>query len=470
MIKKIKSLIREFGTLSIGLSLALVTLMGVSIAKGWSEPTAPFPGGNLEAPINISLTGQTKTGPLQVNGFWNNGDTLLDHNLTLAKTVDATTGVIYSGTDRFIHNYGELGEFNFFAGVNAGNFTMSGGGNVAVGDSDLSNNTTGHSNTSIGYIALPSNTTGSWNVANGSNALRHNTTGNSNIATGFEALFYNTSGHDNIADGTKALLFNTTGSYNSAVGSMALFSNTVGIYNTAMSYAALTNNITGSYNSAVGSQALSSNTTGIYNIAMGTAALNSNILGNYNTAVGSAALMSNNSGNYNTAVGAFALISNNIGGSYNTALGYNSGVTINNLTNATAIGYNAKVGNSNNVRVGDENITWIGGKVAWSPASDVRLKKEIKDSDLGIEFIKTLRPVSFRWKQGDNGVNYGFIAQEIEKALAGTEAGMVSTAGDEMQTKSLRYTDLIAPLVKAVQEQQQQITELKSQIEVLKNK
>ncbi|PIP26991.1 MAG: hypothetical protein COX30_04315, partial [Candidatus Moranbacteria bacterium CG23_combo_of_CG06-09_8_20_14_all_39_10] len=80
------------------------------------------------------------------------------------------------------------------------------------------------------------------------------------------------------------------------------------------------------------------------------------------------------------------------------------------------------------------------------------------------------RPVSFRWKQGDNGVNYGFIAQEIEKALAGTEAGMVSTAGDEMQTKSLRYTDLIAPLVKAVQEQQQQITELKSQIEVLKNK
>jgi xylose isomerase len=60
----------------------------------------------------------------------------------------------------------------------------------------------------------------------------------------------------------------------------------------------------------------------------------------------------------------------------------------------------------------------------------------------------------------DDNLNYGFIAQEVEAALAGKKANMVLTGDDAQKTKTMRYTDLIAPLVKAIQEQQKQIDEL----------
>ncbi|RYX80068.1 tail fiber domain-containing protein, partial [bacterium] len=49
--------------------------------------------------------------------------------------------------------------------------------------------------------------------------------------------------------------------------------------------------------------------------------------------------------------------------------------------------------------------------------SDVRQKRLIENSDLGLEFVNTLRPVSYKWKVGDNEIHYGVIAQETEAAL-----------------------------------------------------
>jgi hypothetical protein len=50
----------------------------------------------------------------------------------------------------------------------------------------------------------------------------------------------------------------------------------------------------------------------------------------------------------------------------------------------------------------------------------------------------------------------GFLAQDVE-ALLGDGYNVLGVGGDPERTLSLRYTDLIAPLVKAVQEQQAQI-------------
>ena len=51
-------------------------------------------------------------------------------------------------------------------------------------------------------------------------------------------------------------------------------------------------------------------------------------------------------------------------------------------------------------------------------ASDLRLKKNIADLDKGLSAIKSLRPVSFNWKDGfcdeEKQTLYGFIAQEVE--------------------------------------------------------
>ena len=50
-------------------------------------------------------------------------------------------------------------------------------------------------------------------------------------------------------------------------------------------------------------------------------------------------------------------------------------------------------------------------------SSDQRNKTEIKDCDLGLDFIKNLRPVNFKWKGNGKRVHYGLTAQEVKTAL-----------------------------------------------------
>ncbi len=146
----------------------------------------------------------------------------------------------------------------------------------------------------------------------------------------------------------------------------------------------------------------------------------------------------------------------NTTGSDNTFLGTYSDAAANNLTNATAIGYGATVDASNHVRIGDTNVTQIGGQVAWSNLSDARAKSDIRDLDLGLDFVLALRPVSFTLKTGDGRTDMGFLAQDVE-AVLGDGYSVLGIGGDKDRTLSLRYTDLIAPMVKAIQEQQTQI-------------
>jgi hypothetical protein len=99
------------------------------------------------------------------------------------------------------------------------------------------------------------------------------------------------------------------------------------------------------------------------------------------------------------------------------------------------------------------SVTHIGGQVGFSNDSDVREKKDVEEIGHGLAFIKQLRPVQYRLKSGNDRIDFGFIAQEIE-ALLGTEYNVLGIGGTEERMLSLRYTDFIAPMVKAMQEQQ----------------
>jgi hypothetical protein len=101
-------------------------------------------------------------------------------------------------------------------------------------------------------------------------------------------------------------------------------------------------------------------------------------------------------------------------------------------------------------------VTVIGGNAPWSNLSDGRKKKDIKEITYGLDFIKSLRPVEFRMKQGNERIDFGFIAQEIE-TLLGTKYNVLSIDNDKDRTLSLRYNDFIAPMVKAIQEQEKTI-------------
>lgn len=272
--------------------------------------------------------------------------------------------------------------------------TNNGFGNFAGASFSMHNNTSGYSNTTTGYYSMYSNTTGSFNTAYGSQAMQSNTTGYSNVAIGVDALNKNTTrsnlvavgdsalysnsfGTENVAIGSKSLLRNTGGANNSALGSKALFSNVNGAYNTAIGNGSLysstgnDNTATGAYsaynntggqNSSFGARSLYLNTAGIANSAFGVSALYGNLGGSQNTAIGSDALFTHVSGNGNTAVGSvsFYLLA---GGDRNTAVGYNAGTPAGvSLNNATAIGANAYVSQSNSMVLG--SINGVNGATA----------------------------------------------------------------------------------------------------------
>lgn len=184
--------------------------------------------GNFSAVSTAVNDNASRIGTLETNPN-------LGGNLTLVEPSTATAGNIMKGTASFIHDFGTN---NTFVGVAAGNFTMLGLGNTAVGFSALTNNQgtgaepgPGDHNTAIGAGALQSNTTGSANTASGYRALSSNTTGGFNTANGQGALVSNTTGTDNTAIGDQALQNNTTGSNNIALGVQAGNNLTTGGHN-----------------------------------------------------------------------------------------------------------------------------------------------------------------------------------------------------------------------------------------------
>lgn len=104
-------------------------------------------------------------------------------------------------------------------------------------------------------------------------------------------------------------------------------------------------------------------------------------------------------------------------------------------------------------------------------SSDQRDKSNILDIDYGLEFINSLRPVTYTWddRSGFAGVrkHMGFIAQEVA-AVMGEEASnrglwVSAPAVDRFDpetesivtdpdVQALRYGELMAPMVKAIQE------------------
>src|SRR5579859_451659 len=415
--------------------------------------------------------------------------------------LNTSTGVYNTATGWQALLQNTSGAQNTAMGVQALQSNTTGGNNTAVGLNSLNVNSSGSNNTALGVQALNFNTQGNYNIGVGRSAGYGNTTGNNNIAIGRAALLTNQTGYNNLAIGTGALqknlgsadevaigdsaLFTETGgnTQNTALGTKAMFSNTSGSYNTALGAWGLYANTTGSYNCSVGG-ALANSTTGNSNVGVGITALVSNTSGSDNAGVGYNAIGINSTGNNNSALGFYALGSN-ISGANNTAVGSGADVSSGNLSNATALGAGAVVNASNKVRIGNSSVTVIEGQVLPTTPSDGRFKFNIKEDIKGLDFILRLRPVSYQFDvrsfDGPNGAAYtryaaydeamalrrtGFIAQEVEKAAqaAGFDFTGVERPKNERDHYSLSYPAFIMPMVKAIQEQQQQIDDLKKTV------
>jgi hypothetical protein len=194
-------------------------------------------------------------------------------------------------------------------------------------------------------------------LALGQDALNATTTATSNTAVGTSAMRSNTTGEGNVATGTNAMYFGQTGSHNAAYGYHALQQNVAGSRNNAFGSRSMQSSTAGSDNNSFGTQALYQ-TTANGNNAFGNGALYGTTTGSLNNAFGYNALSSNSTGSNNTALGHTAL-STNTTGSNNVAIGSGADVGSANLSNAIAIGYGATVNASNEMQLGNDDLTRI---------------------------------------------------------------------------------------------------------------
>jgi hypothetical protein len=176
----------------------------------------------------------------------------------------------------------------------------------------------------------------------------------------------------------------------------------------------------------------------------------------------------------------------------------------------------------------DNAYTWGANGKRWSAiwavngtiqTSDLRTKTEVSDAVLGYDFIKSLRPVSYKWVVGGNEVtheddgieivemrpaildkdgneiepaikverqkqkivvtskpgvrtHWGFIAQEVKDAVdaAGVDFGgwVLTDKENPDSEQALRYDQFISPMVKALQEAMSRIEKLEAEIAKLK--
>lgn len=134
-----------------------------------------------------------------------------------------------------------------------------------------------------------------------------------------------------------------------------------------------------------------------------------------------------------------------------------------------------------------------------STTSDQRLKKDIQDSTLGLNFIKALRPVSYKFISGgkvykDNAqkefidgvivepemvdrpgqrTHWGFLAQNVKEAI--DQCGAIDFAGwqlddpsDPDSGQSLVHHQFIGPITKSIQELSDMVELLQQEVNTLK--
>ena len=281
--------------------------------------------------------------------------------------------------------------------------------------------------------------------------------------------------------------------------------------NTVVGYAALDKDEYGDRSTAIGYGALSAQlfttATQTNNTAVGYIAGLDLTTGQHNTFVGAYAGENLTTASECTFVGTTAGGTGTVTGDQNTAVGRSAGTNLTTGSNNLLLGHDSgRTGSpggninteSNEICLGDENITEAHIQVSLTVASDERDKTDFVDLDLGLDFVKALEPVTYYWdkrsKYGDkyaddydlnaqtpdgthkeDWMDIGFKAQSVlalEEAagykIAEKKNLTVSLSGDGKQY-GLQYEKFIPILVKAIKDQDAIIQSLTARIAALES-
>jgi hypothetical protein len=227
---------------------------------------------------------------------------------------------------------------------------------------------------------------------------------------------------------------------NVAIGTRSLFNLISGNKNVSIGYQSEISLVTGSDNVSIGSDSLSSLTSGTCNISIGKLSGKSLTSGNNNIFIGSSA-------------------------------GETSG---NSAENVVCIGYQTVFTGSNQFILGNSN----SNVYSYAPLQvryDERDMTSVRNSSIGLNFINQLHPVDFKWKYRDSSVERNryhqcITAQDVKRAcdvlqieFGGYQDHLIN-GGDDV--KSLGAEELLAPIIKAIQELSKRIEYIEQQHQI----
>lgn len=446
------------------------------------------------------------------------GDSALRANTTGRRNTAVGTYAMYNNIGGYYNcAYGSLalytntsGDYNNSFGNQSLQYNTIGSNNNAFGMGALGLNVDGNDNVAMGYLALQLGTSPDRVVAIGTQAA-YRYEGSDTVAIGYQALSNSGAiGAYNVAIGSASMGAMTSGNSNIGIGRRTLNTQTTASNNVAIGTDAMASSGNGDSNVAIGSNALANTTTAFQNVAIGFSAGAGLTTGANNVFIGRYVAQLTTTASGCVAIGEQALASN-VGGIQNTCIGQSADSSSATYNNITSLGYSAVVTGSNQVQLGNSSTTtYAFGAV--QNRSDSRDKTDVRDTVLGLNFINSLRPVDFKWDMRDdyrsaapqppaadatdeerlahkaaltkwnednqlsklssNGskkrgrYHHGLIAQEVKEVMAsanvdfgGFQDHSINGGQDVM---SIGYEELIAPLIKAVQQLSAEIAELKA--------
>ena len=421
--------------------------------------------------------------------------------------------------------------FNTAVGKDAGLSSTTGVANTLIGALAGDALTTGNNNVAIGHEALGAEIQGDQNVAVGVGALQAQSNSSDtdvfNTAVGYNAGLSVTTGKHNTLIGARSGDALTEGQYNVSIGDQSLSADTKGSRSVAVGYGALNpqnhTSATDAYNVGIGYTAGNALSTGVNNVLVGGLAGDAITTGDHNIAIGKDAIHANTAGNKSIGIGSSALYSQNItsdSDGYNVAVGFNAGYNLSTGTentllgsqvasgdtitgaNNTCVGFQAGHGltsggnnlflghdagraaspagnqttGSNTICLGDDNIGDFFCADTSISSSDSRDKADITDFNIGLNWVKDLRPITYKWdkrswygteeeplgtpdgSKKSSKVHIGFVAQEvleIEKAngFADSKDTMLTcNLTEDGQRYGMKYERLVPVLVNAIKE------------------
>jgi hypothetical protein len=403
-----------------------------------------------------------------------NGAVDVSGNITGGGNLDVS-----SGTIKLDGNY-PTGTENVALGDTALDSVQAGGNNnVAIGNSAGTAITTGDSNNCIGHTAGPAINTGSQNVALGNGAGNSETTGSDNVLVGHAAGFTQNGKSQNTFVGSQAG-YTVNASGNTFVGYQSGYYATTPTTNVGFGYQALVGvssaALTGNNNVAAGYQALKAVTSGQQNTGLG-----AGVLGSVSTAEGQTAL------GYRAGFvgGGGAAVTT---GFYNTLLGYEAMASAADGQHQIVLGSFRATGQGNNTftfgKSGSQVTNTFTSNANFSQSSDQRLKTNIEDNDLGLDFINDLKTKTYNWlpsnevpeeltshyceeNQKDTEVKmWGMLAQQVKEAMDNHgNSDFTGWLENSDGSQNISREMFVIPLIKAVQELTKKVEELEAKLD-----